>query len=320
MRDELKRFISQGAVENQRLSSIRVKLHVPCQWACNFCHMEGNPSSQSVRNDIQFSEALTSFRDRFGFTEVHFTGGEPSIHPEIINFIKKARDLGFEVKMTTNGQTKPSRYVECIQAGLSELNMSIHTLDSGSLGKLMSPPKSVEWGRIAIQRQIDLIDALHERIKIKVNTCVGETEFPALALANFIRQRNISWRLMVVLEISDRSFASLERIFNVLGAVPISASISSGSSSCSVNMECDDGFSFKLKMIRPYFLDEMCSGCEMALYGGCYEFAYGPRLEMDRGMLMVRNCIHRDGPPFSLPVQAYFQHPIAQQLHEEIFR
>src|SRR3989338_9070165 len=283
MYDVFEKLVSQGKVERTRLLSIRVKLHVPCQWTCNFCHMEGNPTSQPIRNDIQFSEALISFRDRFGLSEVHFTGGEPSIHREIVEFITKAKNLGFKVKMTTNGQAGHQRYFDCIQAGLDELNMSIHTLDPAELGKLMAPPRNADWGKKALEKQ-----------------------------------RNVSWRLMNVLEIPDLSYAALKRACNVLGATAVRASIIEGSSSCSVDMQCEDGFAFKLKLIRPHFLEGMCSGCELRSYGGCYEFAYGPRLEMERGMLMVRNCVHRNGPPFSLPINAYFSHPIAEQLQEEL--
>jgi len=308
------RLVSQGKVERHRLISIRVKVHSPCQWACNFCHKEGSPSSQPVRNDTRFSEALKSFRDRFGLTEVHFTGGEPSIHPEIAEFIAKVKSLGLKAKLTTNGQAKRSRFVECIEAGLDELNMSVHTLDPAELGRLMLPLRSSDWGRKALDKQIGLIDALEGKISIKINTCVGETEAPAIALKSFLANRKVSWRLMNVLEMTDVSYATLKRICQHLGAAPVRASVINGSSSCSVDMLCGDGFAFKLKLIQPHFIAAMCSECELRKYGGCYEFAYGPRLEMDRGILMVRNCVHREGPPFSLPLQAYFSHPIAEQL------
>ena len=311
-------LLSQGKVETTRLNSLRVKLHVPCQWTCNFCHMEGNPSSQPIRNDTQFYDALVRFRDRFGFTEVHFTGGEPSIHSEITQFIAKAKSLGFKVKMTTNGQAKHSRYFECIWSGLDDLNMSAHTLDPAELGKIMSPPKDAAWGKKALEKQTNLIETLNGKVRLKINTCIGETEQPAIALADFVRRRDISWRLMNVLEIPEVSYASLARACQTLGATPVLASVIQGSSSCSIDMCCEDGFVFKLKLIQPHFLESMCANCELRAYGGCYEFAYGPRLEMERGMLMVRNCVHRDGPPFSLPIHAYFSHPIAQQLGEEV--
>lgn len=280
--------------------------------------MEGNPSSQPLRNNLQFFEALTRFRDHSGLTEVHFTGGEPSIHPEIVTFIARAKKLGFVVKMTTNGQTKNSRYFECIRAGLDELNISVHTLDPTELGQIMSPPRDTEWGKRALDKQIDLIEAVHNKVGIKINTCIGETEAPAIALADFVKQRNISWRLMNVLEIPDLSYASLKRACTALKAQPTQALIIEGSSSCSVNMQCEDGFAFKLKLIRPHFLKNMCSGCELRTYGGCYEFAYGPRLEMEKGMLMVRNCVHRNGPPFSLPIHAYFSHPLCNDLQNVV--
>ncbi len=318
MYDVFKELLAKGKVEITRLNSVRVKVHVPCQWTCNFCHMEGNYSSQSIRNDVRFSDALINFRDRFGFSEVHFTGGEPSIHPEITQFIAKAKNLGFKAKMTTNGQAKHSRYFEFINAGLDELNISIHTLDPDELGKIMSPPKGILWGKKAVEKQVKLLDALDGKIPIKINTCVGETENSAIALAEFVRHRSISWRLMNVLEIPELSYASLSRACQILEAQPIQASIINGSSSCSIDMLCKDGFTFKLKLIQSHFLESMCSGCELKTYGGCYEFAYGPRLEVEGGMLMVRNCVHRNGPPFSLPVHSYFSHPIAQQLHEEL--
>ena len=48
------------------------------------------------------------------------------------------------------------------------------------------------------------------------------------------------------------------------------------------------------------------------------EFRIRTKLEMERGMLMVRNCACiatvRHSPSYS----AYFSHPIAQQLGEEV--
>jgi len=48
MLNQFELLIAQGRYVVKRFASIRVKLHVPCQWACNFCHMEGNHHSASV--------------------------------------------------------------------------------------------------------------------------------------------------------------------------------------------------------------------------------------------------------------------------------
>lgn len=318
MFNTFKELVAQGKVKRDRLNALRVKLHVPCQWSCFFCHMEGNTTSQSVRNDSHFTQTLLQFRDRFGFSEVHFTGGEPSIHPQIVDFISKASELGFKVKMTTNGQVKISRYEDCVLAGLQEINVSIHTLNGSELGKLMNPARSEAWGKKAIEKQLTLLDALADKVRVKVNTCVGEHTDPALEIASYIRERTLSWRLMNVLEIPEISYATLKSICVTLEAEAMQACVINGSSSCSIDMRCKDNFNFKLKLIQPHFLESMCSGCELKAHGGCYEYAYGPRLEMEKGFLMVRNCIHRDGPPFSLPVHSYHLHPLADDLLENI--
>ena len=95
-------LIAQGRFTEKRFSSIRVKLHVPCQWTCNFCHMEGNHHSGSVDNPAQLVETLAPLKDRYGLDEVHLTGGEPSIHPQIVQHVAALTAAGYAVKITTN--------------------------------------------------------------------------------------------------------------------------------------------------------------------------------------------------------------------------
>lgn len=83
-------LIADGKIEVSRLTNTRLKLHTPCQWTCYFCHMEGNHHSLSVRDEGALRQALLEFRDKFGFTDVHYTGGEPSIHPQIVEYVRVA--------------------------------------------------------------------------------------------------------------------------------------------------------------------------------------------------------------------------------------
>ncbi len=74
-----------------------------CDFRCPFCHnyelIDG--SAEPVMED----EELFSFlKKRKGLLDgVAITGGEPLLHPDIPDFIKKIRDMGFEVKLDTNG-------------------------------------------------------------------------------------------------------------------------------------------------------------------------------------------------------------------------
>ena len=80
-----------------------------CNFRCGFCH---NPSLIPITNDqntsLQFSESevLEFLGSRVGKLDgVVITGGEPTIQPDLVEFIKKIKKLGFLVKLDTNGSS-----------------------------------------------------------------------------------------------------------------------------------------------------------------------------------------------------------------------
>jgi pyruvate formate lyase activating enzyme len=82
---------------------------VGCNFRCPFCH---NP--ELVISNFQFPISNFLEGDFFNFLEtrqgklegVCITGGEPTIQPDIIDFIRKIKNLGYKVKLDTNG-TRP---------------------------------------------------------------------------------------------------------------------------------------------------------------------------------------------------------------------
>jgi pyruvate formate lyase activating enzyme len=57
-------------------------------------------------------------KERFGRLEgVVITGGEPTLHPDLPSFIKQIKDMGYLVKLDTNG-TNPEMVTELIKAKL----------------------------------------------------------------------------------------------------------------------------------------------------------------------------------------------------------
>lgn len=311
-------LVADGKVEISRLTNTRLKLHTPCQWTCHFCHMEGNHHSLSVRDANALEKALLEFRDKFGFTDVHYTGGEPSIHPQVVDYVRIAKQLGFTVKMTTNAQTSIKRYQELVTAGLSEINVSIHTLDGGVLARLMSPPRSTKWGKQAIAKQVAVINAIKHSSSVKVNTVAGADVATVMAIADFVREAGISWRIMDELDHPEISFATIGEVAARMGAVPTMAHLINGSSSCAITMTCSDGYSFKVKMIRPFKLKGMCDGCPIDASGACKEYAYGPRLEGGKESIMVRSCLYRNESGHVLPIGEYFDHPFSLSLLSEM--
>ena len=74
-----------------------------CDFRCPFCHnfelIDG--TAQPIMDD---SELISFLESRKGLIEgVAITGGEPLLHGDIIELIKKIRETGYKVKLDTNG-------------------------------------------------------------------------------------------------------------------------------------------------------------------------------------------------------------------------
>src|SRR5665647_2062587 len=77
---------------------------VGCNFRCPFCHNPELVNLKLVHDEKSEKEFLDFLKKRRGKLEgVCITGGEPLIQPDIIDFIKKIKKLGFLVKLDTNG-------------------------------------------------------------------------------------------------------------------------------------------------------------------------------------------------------------------------
>lgn len=75
-----------------------------CNFRCPFCHNASLVTHVDAENDIPESEVLSFLEKRQGILDgVCVTGGEPLLQQDIEAFIRKIKDLGYSVKLDTNG-------------------------------------------------------------------------------------------------------------------------------------------------------------------------------------------------------------------------
>ena len=73
-----------------------------CNLRCPFYHNSGLVTNNY--NEISFDSIYEYLKKRIGILDgVCITGGEPLIHADIKDYIKKIKDLGYLVKIDTNG-------------------------------------------------------------------------------------------------------------------------------------------------------------------------------------------------------------------------
>lgn len=75
-----------------------------CNLRCPYCHNPGLVTGPEPRGMLGTEEVLNFLRRRRNVLDgVCITGGEPLLHPDIPDFLREIRRLGFKVKLDTNG-------------------------------------------------------------------------------------------------------------------------------------------------------------------------------------------------------------------------
>lgn len=88
-----------------------------CNLRCPFCHNALLVTEESY-GGISKDEVLDFLSKRKGMLEgVCVTGGEPLLQPDIEDFLKAIKDMGFSVKLDTNG-TLPKKLKEVVRKKL----------------------------------------------------------------------------------------------------------------------------------------------------------------------------------------------------------
>lgn len=88
-----------------------------CDFRCPFCH-NGALVDGSAPAELDDGTLLAFLKKRLGLLDgVCVTGGEPLLHPDLEQLLCAIKDLGFLVKLDTNG-THPGQLKQLVERGL----------------------------------------------------------------------------------------------------------------------------------------------------------------------------------------------------------
>ncbi|MDO8804425.1 MAG: radical SAM protein [Elusimicrobiota bacterium] len=110
------------------MKRIDIKIGFNCNNMCDFC-AQGAKRSIAKRKSLAEIKADLVRARKTGVSAVVFTGGEPTIHPDLPAAVRAARALGYEsVQVQTNGR-RFAYYDYCAElkkAGVTEMGPSLH--------------------------------------------------------------------------------------------------------------------------------------------------------------------------------------------------
>lgn len=139
-----------------------------CNFRCPYCHNSDIVLKSSSLVPLSDEEIFNFLRKRRNvLTGVCITGGEPTLHPDLPDLIIRIKELGYLVKLDTNG-TNPHMLQNLIQAGL---------IDYCAMDIKNAPEKyEITVGYESSDTEFDLT-AIRESVQILLNQQAIPCEF-----------------------------------------------------------------------------------------------------------------------------------------------
>jgi len=137
-----------------------------CNFRCPYCYNVDLVLRPQALPDIEPAQILQGLEARKGFIDgVVVTGGEPTLQPDLVEFLTDARQLGVAVKLDTNGY-RPDVLQECLERNV---------LDYVAMDLKSSFPKYQQAAGVPVRvellkQSVDLL--LHSGIDYEFRTTV----------------------------------------------------------------------------------------------------------------------------------------------------
>ena len=86
-----------------------------CNRSCPYCFAKREMEESSEEDILSWENLIyiADFLKRSGQNRVSLLGGEPTIHPQFVDFVLYLLERGFDVTVFTNGILSPTRLAEC---------------------------------------------------------------------------------------------------------------------------------------------------------------------------------------------------------------
>jgi cyclic pyranopterin phosphate synthase len=181
---------------------LRVSLTDRCNLRCVYCmpeQMVFRPSAEMLSED-EFITVLQA-ASALGFDKFRLTGGEPTVHPGIVNITSAISQLPTtkEIAMTTNGLKLRKLAAPLKAAGMSRVNVSIDSLDPVKFKRITRWGNVDDvWAGIEAAEQVGLTP-------IKLNAVVirGFNEDDVVPLAALTIDKPWQFRFIEVMPFAD---------------------------------------------------------------------------------------------------------------------
>lgn len=152
-----------------------------CNFRCPFCH-NGGLIPETPQDGLLIPEdyVLSYLRSRSGRLDgLVVTGGEPTVQKDLADFLSKVREIGYRIKIDTNG-SRPEVLEHLISEGLIDYVSMDVKAPPWSYDRLAGVPAPID----EITRSIDLLSCCgieHEFRTTRVSSLLSDRDMVGVA-------------------------------------------------------------------------------------------------------------------------------------------
>lgn len=141
--DELNKVVSHEEAAHDKRNWVR--LTHDCNNRCTFC-LDSNALNGTIRDSEEIKIQIIEGRKK-GMTRLILSGGEPTIHPNFLDFVVLGKKAGYrKVQTVTNGRmfSYPEFLKRAADNGLDEITFSVHGHTAKIHDRLVGVPGAFE--------------------------------------------------------------------------------------------------------------------------------------------------------------------------------
>ncbi|HEX7277209.1 MAG TPA: GTP 3',8-cyclase MoaA [Acidimicrobiales bacterium] len=212
---------------------LRISVTDRCNFRCGYCMPEEGMDWLPRAEILTYEEIERVARlcvDRWGFTGIRLTGGEPTVRAGLPVLVAKLAALGVDLALTTNGATLRLLAADLRAAGLQRINISCDSLRPDRFRAVTH--------RDALPQVLDGIDAALEAgfSPVKVNAVLlrGVNDDEVVDFATFGREKGVVVRFIEFMPLdadgawTGEQVVSAAEILAAIGAVYPLAPVAAG--------------------------------------------------------------------------------------------
>jgi Predicted Fe-S oxidoreductases len=196
-------------MKTRKIQSLNWHITDRCNYKCKFCYVQDLQCSMAdIKNcESILSQLQATKTDYMDIQKINFVGGEPLLHPNLMDFVKMSHEMGFVTSIVTNGSLLNEKNIDEYAPYLDWIGISVDSADENI---------ETEIGRGRgqhVAHSVNLAQLIHEYgIKLKVNTTVTRLNYIENMHSLIQELDPHRWKVFQMLHIKGQNDSCLEKL------------------------------------------------------------------------------------------------------------